>query len=130
MQRVAMDGTSSPADSGLVLLGKAIKRELGTRSQRWLADRIGVDPSVMTRIINGQMKDLTVDRVAAIEDALDVPRGSLLRAAGYVAPTVSAEDAIRQDPSLPRQIRQALVDVVEANRRRASDVSNDGHRGS
>lgn len=62
----------------------------------------------------------TVDQIAAIEDALKVPRGTVLRDAGYIfasdtMPTV--EQVIRLDQSLSTPERHALLEVVAAFRR-------------
>lgn len=106
-------------------LGDAIRTELDGlgMTQAWLARTLGVDPGIVSRIIAGHTKKLTLARVVQIEDALVVPRGALLRAAGYVAEVATPEDAVRQDLSLSRYARETILGAIETGRRlgRAGD---------
>lgn len=116
VQGVGVDKSRGRGDSLLVDLGSAIKSALHGRTQQWLADAVGIDKSAVTRIIAGQMKDLTLTRVIEIEDALEVPRGALLRAAGYVAEVATPEDAIASDTTLPVVARDLLLAAVASQR--------------
>lgn len=122
VQDVAVDKRLSRADSPLVLLGQAIKDSLGGRTQAWLAAELDLDASVVSRMIAGEIKDLTVDRVAEIEAILDCTPGTLLRAAGYVADTVNVLDAITADRNLSAEQKRTLRNVydlaISSSRRR------------
>ena len=116
VQGVGVDKSRGGGDSLLVDLGSAIKSALHGRTQQWLADAVGIDKSAVTRIIGGQMKDLTLARVVEIEQALELPRGALLRAAGYVAEVVTPEDAIAADSTLPRALRESFIAGIRVHR--------------
>lgn len=93
-------------------LGDAIKAELGARPQRWLAEQLGTEPSTVTRIIKGQMREVSVERIREIEDVLGVQRGAILRRAGYVAETASPEAALAADLTIPPQVRAVLSNAI------------------
>lgn len=112
MQGVAVDSPKAQVEGGLVRLGDAIKKELGSRPQRWLAEQLGTEPSTVTRIIKGQMREVSVERVREIEDVLGVQRGAILRRAGYVAETTSPEAALAADLSIPPQMRAVLSNAI------------------
>ena len=57
-------------------------QELG-QNQVWLANKIGVQPPQVSRIIGGG-SEATPDILAAIADALGKPRIQAFRAAGYI----------------------------------------------
>lgn len=116
MQWMTMDGGRPNAENGLRMIGEAIKEALEGRSQGWLAKELGLDASGITRLVKGTMKDLTVERVADIEAVLGLPRGALLCRAGYVADVLSPEDAIRQDVSIPRSVREAVIAAIQSSR--------------
>lgn len=113
VQDVAVDKGRGRADSGLVQLGQAIRESLGDRSQAWLATQLGIDQSVISRIISGQIQELAVDRVAEIEKVLDLTPGALLRAAGYVADTIGVRDAITADKQLTPEQKRTLRNVYD-----------------
>ena len=117
---MAVDIPKAQVEGGLVRLGDAIKQELSGRSQRWLATELGIDPSVVTRIIKGQMQDVSVERVREIEAALNVPAGAILRRAGYVADDLSPEAALAADLSIPPQLRDLLGRAIADARQIAS----------
>lgn len=66
-------------------VGAAIYAELGTRSQKWLADQTGIDPSIISKMVNGKQLP-TLDQVDDIARALGTSRRWLLGRAGYVEP--------------------------------------------
>lgn len=61
-------------------------------------------------------------KVWAFEKAMKLPPGTLSRCLGYLpldaAMALSPEDVIGQDTSLPRKVRDALIEAVRAGRRR------------
>lgn len=57
--------------------------------------------------------------VVAIEDALGLPRGFLLRAAGYVAEPVDVAEALRQAP-LTQRYRDEVLSYYEYVRERST----------
>ena len=109
-----MDGRVSMADSALVALGAAIEEALAGRSQAWLAGELGTDGATVSRIIQGQVKNLQLDRVRQIEVALGLPRGALLRAGGYVDGDTSVEAAILGDAVLNNEAKQSLLAVYRS----------------
>lgn len=109
---MAVDSAKAQVEGGLVRLGDAIKEALERRPQRWLANQLGIDASAVTRIIKGQMQDVSVERVREIEDVLGVPRGAILRRAGYVDEVASPESALAADLSIPVQLRTVLIDAI------------------
>lgn len=111
------DRSRGAADTRLVDLGEAIKSALGGRTRQSLADEIGIDPSAVTRMIAGQMKEVTLERVVQIEDALGLTRGALLRAAGYVDEIVTPEDALDADIALSPEFREVIKTTIGAARR-------------
>lgn len=88
-------------------------------SQAELGRRLGLSQASLTRLETTQIP--TVDRLFAIEAALDLPPGTLLYRAGYLPRIADARDAISNDPDIPGAIRRALVaayDELVAERRR------------
>lgn len=62
--------------------------------------------------------EVGVTELAAIEDALDVRRGTVLRLAGFVVDT-SIEELIESDPTLPPRSKPAILQAYrDAKRRR------------
>lgn len=113
LHQVGVDKAKSRGDSGLVSLGQAIKDSLGGRSQAWLAEQIDIDPSVVSRIISGQIADLTVERVVEIEEALELTPGTLFRAGGYISDEVTVLGAIAADRDLTPEQKRTLRNVYE-----------------
>jgi DNA-binding transcriptional regulator YdaS (Cro superfamily) len=67
-------------------LGRAIKRAMKSstiRTQVALAEALGVDQTLISRMVTGKVS-VTVERVREIEDVCGLPRGQVLRWAGYV----------------------------------------------
>ena len=97
-------------------LGNAIRDALSdaNMSQNELARRVGRSPATMNRWINGQDLD-QFDIAMAIEDALELPRGHLFIAAGYVdGEPLSVRDAIATDPDLPANLRQIVLTTYDS----------------
>lgn len=100
---------------GLEELGAAIKRELGSRTQTWLAERLGDDTGSVSRLVRGMLPELTVEKVRVIEEALELPRGFLLREGGYVdEQRVTVEWVVMNDPALNADSRRMLLAAYRA----------------
>lgn len=100
-------------------IGQAIRNArvaLGL-SQGGLAEAVGVAQTTISKWELDAHPSL--DQIEAVCEALGLPRGQLLRDAGYVddAPA-SPEEAIRADRSLRPEDRRALLDVLAAYRGR------------
>lgn len=107
-----MDGRQPKADARLVKLGEAIKDALGNQSQASLASSIGVQPARLSRILSGQVEDVSINFVVAVEDALRLGRGDLLRAAGYVDDAVTLSAAAASDPNLSPEQRRVVRNLI------------------
>ena len=70
--------------------------------------------------LTGSTKDPSRWKVFAAEKSLDLPPGALSRHLGYLpldaVPALTPEDAIRQDASLPRLVRQTLLAGIAPHR--------------
>lgn len=108
-----MDTRRAPADSGLVLIGAAIRDILGDRSQAWLSEQLHLDASMVSRILAGKITELTVERVAEIETVLGCIPGTLFRAGGYIADNVTVPAAITADRDLTPEQKRTLRNVYE-----------------
>ena len=65
------------------------------RNQVWLAEKIGVQPPQVSRIISGG-SEATPDLLSAIADALGKPRAQAYRAAGYLNPEPVADEWVEE----------------------------------
>jgi transcriptional regulator with XRE-family HTH domain len=100
--------------TNLARLGAAIAdvlknrpREQG-RTKQWLAEQVGVTGGHISRIVSGQIANVAVEMIRSIEDALDLPRGFLLRAGGYVEEATTLEGLLEADGSLSEAARTFL----------------------
>jgi transcriptional regulator with XRE-family HTH domain len=84
-------------------------REVAKLSQQELAAGLGggVSQSMVARWESTSEPALSV--VARIEVVLRLPRGDLLRAAGFVSDVVSVGRAIEEDPRLDDRARRVLL---------------------
>ena len=90
-------------------LGAAVRSAyLGRFTQAELAARLGVAQNTISRWSTGDVKPSLQD-VARIEDACDVPRGFVLRSAGYVIDLRSTEEMINADINLTKEQRELLL---------------------
>ncbi len=97
-----------------VRLGTAIKEALGPRSYGWLGEKVKLHETQIGRIINGQVKEISMERVRDIEAALGLPQGDLFRAAGYVpSDPLYLEQVISADTRLGLNERSALLQFLE-----------------
>jgi transcriptional regulator with XRE-family HTH domain len=86
-------------------------------TQEALGTAIGRAQNSISKLERGAEKEPpTVDEVAAIEVALGVPKGYILRKAGYVVPMTTVEDLIMSDPGLSPPNRQAVLAVYSSLR--------------
>lgn len=83
-------------------------RESGMSMQD-LADRLHVSRSMIHRWTT--TREPALDMIAAIERALGLPKGDLLREAGYVGNLVSVRQAVASDPKLDGRARRKLMAV-------------------
>lgn len=88
-----------------IAVGDAIRRELGLRRQRWLAEQTGLDPATISKIIKGQQA-ANLDQIDLLARAFGTTRRYLLAKAGYVEPG----QGIDLD-SLPADVRRT-VEVI------------------
>lgn len=114
-----------------VLLSRAIREALKAAGElpADLARGLGVSESTVSRLINGETRDVTVARVVEIEDYLEMRPGQLFRLAGLVAPEDDAvtRSRIESDPSLDDIARPLVLQAYDwavrdtAERRSTSD---------
>lgn len=105
-------------------LHKAIRKAYtGKMRQIDLAERIGVTQGKVSRWSVGQSEP-SLDELADIEDACELPRGWILRTAGLVANPVDVREALLADPLLPDELRGFVVDAYDAAVRRGGDGSH------
>lgn len=95
---------------------KQARQEKGI-SQRQLAELVGVSHGAVGHWETG--RQISEENVAALEDALELPRGQLGWILGYGDPpaTLTAEDGIAGDPTLDERTKRGLLDVLAAIRR-------------
>ena len=89
--------------------------ELGIKLAEYQADGQPIPQTTISRWERGTI-DMTFEQALEIELALNVPRGALARAGGYIATDDSfknVEDLIRIDSSLDPEVRE---DVIRAYR--------------
>lgn len=103
-------------------LGAALSdllREAG-HPKKWLADRIDVDASTISRILNGE-RPPSIDQLARMARALGVTRHLILARAGYLDSCGSTIDL----DSLPPVVRAMVVASVEVGiaKSRQEDIS-------
>ena len=101
-----IDTTEFPTSAQL---GAAIRSAYqGRFTQSQLAARLGAAQNTISRWSTGDVKPSLQD-VARIEDACDVPRGFVLRSAGYVIDLRSTEEMINADINLTKEQRELLL---------------------
>ena len=107
---------SDQAHDANVLLAGAIRDSMTSQGMtaRQLADGLGVSESTISRLINGETRDLTVDRVLEIERALGEPqRGVLFRRARLVDDELTVRQRIEADPLLDDDSRRFVLRVYD-----------------
>lgn len=98
-----------------MMLGAAIREVRGNLTQDELAAKLNTDQGTVSRWENGKLRP-DLNDIKAIEDAVGVPHGTVLRRAGYIAEVVTVEDALEADASVPREHIPAILAVVDAAR--------------
>jgi transcriptional regulator with XRE-family HTH domain len=111
-----VDESEQVTDHRLVKLGQAIDHHLQGRPRRDLASALGITEGYLSKIANGNVPGLTLTMVARIEEALDVPAGTIFVAAGYVEDVTTPEAAVRSDGELPRLTKDVLLAASDAAR--------------
>ena len=97
-----------------VAVGAAIRSAYtGLYTQTELSKRVGVAQNTLSRWTTGEVEPSLSDLVA-IENACELPRGHILRAAGLVEEIGSPEQAIATDHRLDRSRRQLLLAAYHA----------------
>jgi transcriptional regulator with XRE-family HTH domain len=128
---VGPSSTSSPSTSSVVPgfepaplpsakdRGDAIRSVYAGRyTQVELAARLGVAQNTVSRWSTGDIEP-SLDDIARIEDLCDVPRGVILRRAGYVVEPRTADEMIAHDARLTPGQRDLVVAAYRAALRRS-----------
>lgn len=76
-------------------------------NQARLAERLDATTADVSRYLSYREPDLKW--IAKAEKALGLPRGTILRMAGYVADFTTTEDAIKSDPLLSAEGRRNVL---------------------
>lgn len=105
----------TPDHSLLARVGQAIRaeRQAARITQEELAERVEVDQST----ISGWERAtglVGIDQIAAVEQALGIPAGTVLRRARYL-PEIDTVWAIQSDPAISAETRRVLSDVYRAS---------------
>ena len=99
--------------------GEAIRSVYGGRfTQVELAARLGVAQNTVSRWSTGDIEP-SLDDIARIEDVCGVPRGLVLRTAGYVVESQTPEEMIAHDGRLDPTQRELLLAAYRAALRRS-----------
>jgi transcriptional regulator with XRE-family HTH domain len=95
-------------------------------TQVQLATAIGATQGMVSRWARGEVAP-DLDTIAAIESCCGVPRGQVLRLAGYVAEVTDVQSAVRADPALSPVQRDMLIDIYRGflKRKRSDPSAND-----
>ncbi|HEX9994100.1 MAG TPA: helix-turn-helix transcriptional regulator [Acidimicrobiales bacterium] len=103
-------------------LNDALRRMREARgvTQADLAAALGVDQALCSRWESNPDWNPRVDEVLAIDDALGQPRGSLLRAAGYLDDVATTEQAVMADAALGPDGRDAVLVLIRYYHQRAA----------
>lgn len=106
-----------------VRLREAIKGHLTPeKGIEWLAGQLGKSGTTVLRWVEGPTA-ISLAHVVEIEDVLNLDRGALLRAAGYVSPgDATLEQLVDSDPRFRPEQRTALRQVIHDMAAVASDA--------
>jgi HTH-type transcriptional regulator, cell division transcriptional repressor len=128
---VAIDKRRKATQAALMGLGPAIRdaRSAAGLSQLALADRAELlDQPAISHWENGT-RIPSLEELSALEGALELSRGALLLAAGFVE-TVGVEMAIAGDPNLDSLHRELLVETYRSHVRRVRKRRQSGDDGT
>jgi transcriptional regulator with XRE-family HTH domain len=104
-------------------LADEIRRALGSRSQKWLAERLDVDQTTVSSWVRGQVSP-RIERLTEIEEVLGLPAGHLRRiAVGDLAAETPGD--YRIDPLMGKMQRLSARDR-RAVERLVDDLLEDG----
>jgi len=104
-------------DEQLTAFAYAVRSHLvDDRTQAWLSRAIGVSRQAVHDWLKDEPTEPRRERVFAIEEALELPPGTLSALLGYLPVTrIGVEQAIASDPQLsPQQQRQLLAAYATA----------------
>lgn len=110
-------GVRGEAQPSAVTLGRAIDRAMKQSpigKQTALADALDLDQTTVSKMITGKI-DVTVIRIAEIEQLCGLPRGQILAWAGFVAPVVEFPDAdtvIEMEGRISKRQRDAAAEAA------------------
>ena len=90
-----------------------------------LGDLIGESAATLSRWERAE-RDVKIEYVVRIEEALGLPRGFIWRQAGLCEPCDDVESAIRNDGALSGPARAALVDVYRTLLRSLPSSADEG----
>lgn len=126
-QHDGVDGNGVFAEPERMSLGNAIAAGLAATGHpaSWLAEAINLDAGQISRIINGRSKELTVARVVQIEQALQLRRGHLFRAAGLIEEDVGVIEALASDTKLDDEWKHQFTEMYERLTRQPAMASMD-----
>ena len=91
-------------------------------NQEEMGRRLGVHQTEISKWIKGERQP-SYEHLPAIEAAMGLPRGTLLRMAGYVDERIDAVKAVRADSRLSMASKNVIVRLIESEirqRRRKS----------
>ena len=108
-----MAGNLNYMKSNTSKLGEWIRSGLSDigKNQVWLAEKIGVQPPHVSRIINGS-SEATPDIMSAIADALGKPRIQAYRAAGFLDPQTEEDEWVEEMSHKLKQLSPGLRGVA------------------
>lgn len=112
----ATDRTAGRPDRSAVrrALGQAIRAAYAGRfTQAELASQLGVAQNTVSRWSTGDVEPSLADLVE-IEQVCGLTRGHILRAAGLVSETITAEEVIAADTRLDPPRRELLLAAYQA----------------
>lgn len=84
--------------------------------QKDLTEILAVSASTVTRILDGSsltMTLITFDRLRRLEALFDIPAGLLVRQLASTGERGATEEAIRGDASLPDDVKDAMVAILD-----------------
>lgn len=112
-----MTGNLSFMKSNVTTLGEWIRAGLkdAGKNQVWLAEKIGVQPPQVSRIISG-VSEPTPDLLSSISDALGKPREQIYRAAGLLPPVAKVdeemESILHEITKLPKDDQREVLAFI------------------
>lgn len=112
-----LDSAAVGAHHQAVTLGDAIREVRGPMTQDELARAVGTDQGTVSKWESGRIWP-GYDDLPKIEKAAGVPRGTILRRAGYVAEIRTLDDWLEADSTIPRPDLDVIRAAIAAARKR------------